>query len=394
MKVWLIQLKSTLYFGTKKKNHGYTNLLFVPRTRPHDLFHPERKAQVKLYVKRVFITDDCEGVLPPYLRFMRGIVDSEDLPLNISREMFQHNPQLAKIRSGLAKRILGELKKKADKKPDEYEAFWKNFGAVLKEGIYEEPENRERILPLARFPSTRGDGLVSLEDYVAAMKDGQEAIYYISGDDETTLLASPHLEGFKAKGIEVLLMCDPVDDFWLPSVGEFDSKPFKSATRGAADLGKVKDGDKKEKDGDKKDKKSKPEDKAADEAIAPLLAQFKVVLGDAVKDVRVSERLTDSPVCLIADDGDMDLHMEQLLKRHRQMSDGEETPRVLEVNPNHALITGLAARAEKSDGKDALIADAAFLLLDQARIVEGEPVRDPQAFSRRLAAVMESGLKG
>ncbi len=371
---------------------SYTNLLFVPETRPHDLFHPERKAQVKLYVKHVFITDDCEGLLPPYLRFMRGIVDSEDLPLNISREMFQHNPQLGKIRAGLAKRILAELKKKAEKAPAEYEAFWKNFGAVLKEGIYEEQDNRGSILPLARFRSTRGDGLVSLEDYVAGMKDGQEAIYYISGEDEATLLASPHLEGFKAKGIEVLLMCDPVDDFWLGSVGNFDDKPFKSATRGAADLNKVKDGDKK----DKKDKKSgekDAKDTKADEAMQPLLAQFKVVLGDAVKDVRVSERLTDSPVCLVADDGDMDLHMEQLLKRHRQMSDGEETPRVLEVNPSHALITGLAARAKKSDGKDTLIADAAFLLLDQARIVEGEPVKDPKAFSRRLSAVMESGLK-
>ncbi|MEE8352330.1 MAG: molecular chaperone HtpG, partial [Rhodospirillales bacterium] len=340
--------------------------------------------------KRVFITDDCEGLLPPYLRFMRGIVDSEDLPLNISREMFQHNPQLGKIRTGLAKRILGELKKKAEKTPAEYEAFWKNFGAVLKEGIYEEQDNRDKILPLARFRSTRGDGLVGLEDYVAAMKKGQEAIYYISGEDEATLLASPHLEGFKAKGIEVLLMCDPVDDFWLGSVGAFEEKPFKSATRGATDLDKVKDI---KKGKDKKDKKSKEKDAVADEAIQPLLAQFKVVLGDAVKDVRMSERLTDSPVCLVADDGDMDLHMEQLLKRHRQMNDGEETPRVLEVNPSHALITGLAARAKKSDGKDTLIADAAFLLLDQARIVEGEPVKDPKAFSRRLSAVMESGLK-
>jgi len=368
---------------------SYTNLLFVPETRPHDLFHPERKAQVKLYVKRVFITDDCEGLLPPYLRFMRGIVDSEDLPLNISREMFQHNPQLGKIRTGLAKRILVELKKKSEKAPAEYESFWKNFGAVLKEGIYEEQDNQGSILPLARFRSTRGDGLVSLEKYVADMKDGQEAIYYISGEDEATLLASPHLEGFKAKGIEVLLMCDPVDDFWLGSVGNFDDKPFKSATRGAADLDKVKGGDKKDKKSGKKDAK----DSKADEAMQPLLAQFKIVLGDAVKDVRMSERLTDSPVCLVADDGDMDLHMEQLLKRHRQMNDGEETPRVLEVNPSHALITGLAARAKKSDGKDTLIADAAFLLLDQARIVEGEPVKDPKAFSRRLSAVMESGLK-
>ena len=208
---------------------AYTNLLFVPSTPPYDLFHPDRKPQVKLYVKRVFITDDCEGLLPPYLRFMRGIVDSEDLPLNISREMFQHNPQLAKIKSGLAKRLFAELKKKAEKKPDEYAVFWDNFGAVLKEGIYEEPENRERILALARFKSTTQDGLVSLEEYVGRMKKSQDAIYYISGEDADALVKSPHLEGFKAKNVEVLLMTDPVDDFWISAVADFDSKPFKSA---------------------------------------------------------------------------------------------------------------------------------------------------------------------
>ncbi|HIN21064.1 MAG TPA: molecular chaperone HtpG, partial [Rhodospirillales bacterium] len=223
---------------------SYTNLLFIPSTQPFDLFHPDRKAQVKLYVKRVFITDDCEGLMPPYLRFMRGIVDSEDLPLNISREMFQHNPQLTKIRSGLSKRIMGELKKKADKKPEEYADFWNNFGAVLKEGLYEEPENREKILGLARFKSTTQDGWTSLEDYASRMKDGQEVIYYISGEDADAIAASPHLEGFKAKGVEVLLMTDPVDDFWLPSVGEFEGKAFKSAARVGADLDKVEDADK------------------------------------------------------------------------------------------------------------------------------------------------------
>ena len=364
---------------------SYTNLLFIPSTQPFDLFHPDRKAQVKLYVKRVFITDDCEGLMPPYLRFMRGIVDSEDLPLNISREMFQHNPQLTKIRSGLSKRIMGELKKKANKKPEEYADFWNNFGAVLKEGLYEEPENREKILGLARFKSTTQDGWTSLEDYASRMKDGQEVIYYISGEDADAIAASPHLEGFKAKGVEVLLMTDPVDDFWLPSVGEFEGKAFKSAARVGADLDKVEDADKDKKKDAKKDKAGK--------AIEPLLAQFKVVLGEAVKDVCASERLTESPVCLVTSEGDMDARLEKMLKQNRQAGMPDLTPRVLEVNPGHALIKRLAKRAKASDGKDSLIADAAHLLLDQARIIEGETVVDPKAFSRRLSAVMESGLK-
>jgi len=364
---------------------SYTNLLFIPSTQPFDLFHPDRKAQVKLYVKRVFITDDCEGLMPPYLRFMRGIVDSEDLPLNISREMFQHNPQLTKIRSGLSKRIMGELKKKANKKPEEYADFWNNFGAVLKEGLYEEPENRGKILGLARFKSTTQDGWTSLEDYASRMKDGQEVIYYISGEDADAIAASPHLEGFKAKGVEVLLMTDPVDDFWLPSVGEFEGKAFKSAARAGADLDKVEDADKDKKKDAKKDKAGK--------AIEPLLAQFKVVLGEAVKDVCASERLTESPVCLVTGEGDMDARLEKMLKQNRQAGMPDLTPRVLEVNPGHALIKRLAKRAKASDGKDSLIADAAHLLLDQARIIEGETVVDPKAFSRRLSAVMESGLK-
>jgi len=367
---------------------SYTSLLFIPSSQPFDLFHPDRKAQVKLYVKRVFITDDCEGLMPPYLRFMRGIVDSEDLPLNISREMFQHNPHLAKIRSGLAKRIMGELKKKAEKKPDEYAAFWENFGAVLKEGLYEEPENRDRLLALTRFKSTTQDGLVSLEDYVSRMKKGQDAIYYMSGDSIDSMTASPHLEGFKAKEVEVLLMTDPVDDFWVPSVGDYDGKEFKSAARAGADLDQIGGKGKSKKEDGEKDK---AKDKAA-ELIAPLLAQFKVALGDEVKDVRTSERLTLSAVCLVTGEGDMDARLEKMLKQNRPAGGPGLTPRVLEVNPGHSLIKGLADRAKAGDGQDDLIADAAHLLLDQARIAEGEAVKDPQAFSRRMSAMMESGL--
>jgi len=370
---------------------SYTNLLFIPSMRPFDLFHPDRTGHVKLYVKRVFITDNCEGLLPPYLRFVKGVVDSEDLALNVSREMMQHNPVVAKISQGLTKRIFGELKKSAEKKPEDYVTFWETFGPVLKEGLYEDGDNRERILELARFKSSERDGWISLADYVAAMKDGQDAIFYISGEDPQAALASPQLEGFKAKGVEVLLMTDPVDEFWLSHVGAFQDKPFKSATRGGADLAKIAKAKDAEKDADKDDA-----DKAGDKPAAPgmdqLIAAFKVALGDKVKDVRRSERLTDSAVCLVADDGDMDINLERLLKQHKQLDGRNLAPRILEINPDHALIGKLAKLAQEKNAKDPALDDAAFLLLDQARILEGEPVIDAQAFSKRLSKLMALGL--
>ncbi len=358
----------------------YTNLLFIPSTKPFDLFDPKRAHRVKLYVKRVFITDAAEGLIPPYLRFVRGVVDSEDLPLNISREMLQHNPMLAKIRAGLTRRILSELAKKAkdSEKAAEYATFWENFGAVLKEGLYEDYEHRDELMKLLRFRSTAGDGLVSLDEYVARMKEGQDAIYTISGEDVDSLLRSPQLEGFKAKGVEVLLLTDPVDEFWMPSVGVYDSKPFKSVTRGGADLGKIQGGE------------DKPEDKTPDGEVADLLALLKLTLGESVKDVRKSERLTNSAVCLVSDDNDMDMHLERLLKQHKQLG-GSTAKRILEINPSHPLIKRLADRA-KADGAATALEDAAWLLLDQARIVEGEPVPDPAAFARRMAGAMEKGL--
>jgi len=363
---------------------SYTNLLFIPSSRPFDLFHPERKGQLKLYVNRVFITDDCDALIPGYLRFVKGIVDSEDIDLNVSREMLQHNPAVAKIRKALIKRVLGELKKKADKKPEEYAEFWDTFGMVLKEGIHEDFENRDRLLELTRFKSSAVDGWTSLKEYVERMKDGQDAIYYISASDAEQAAKSPQLEGFRAKGIEVLFMTDPVDEFWMPAVGQFEEKPFKSATRGGVDLSKVKGADDEaEKDGD---------DAAKDDApagIEVLTAAFKLALGERVKDVRASSRLTDSPVCLVADEGDMDMHLERLLKAHNQID--AASARVLEVNPKHALIAHLAGIAEK-DVNDTTLEDAANLLLDQARIVEGEPVDDPQDFIRRMTAVMQKGM--
>lgn len=359
---------------------SYTNLLFVPSMAPFDLYEPERKSHVKLYVNRVFITDDTQGLLPPYLRFLRGVVDSEDLSLNVSREMLQSDPKLSKLKTGLTKRVLGELKKKATKAPEDYAAFWTNFGAVLKEGLVEEIALREKILEICRFKSTHNDDLTSLAEYVERIKEGQDAIYYIVGEDASKIARSPHLEGFKAKGVEVLLLSDSVDEFWLQHITEFEGKSFKSITRGSDDLDKIDDADKDE-------KKDEPEAKELDK----LIELIKTELGDAIKDVRPSKRLTDSPVCLIADDGDMDVTLERMLKRAGQLQ--HSTPRVLELNPTHQIILKLAERASNDDNaQDALLKDAAHLLLDQARISEGEAPSDALEFSRRLTAVMSIAL--
>ena len=355
----------------------YAGLLFIPSTKPFDLFHPDRRGHVKLYVRRVFITDDCAELLPSYLRFVRGVIDSEDLPLNISRELLQHNPMLAKIKSGLTKRLLSELQKKAEKDADSYAAFWDNFGAVLKEGMYEDEGQREKILELARFRSTGTDGLTSLADYVSRMKDGQEAIYYISGENAEALLKSPQLEGFRAKGIEVLLFSDPVDDFWPGTVADYQGKALKSATRGGTDLENI------------KDETDKTDGSAEDPKISGLIAFIKLALKDEVKDVRASTRLTESPVCLVADEGDIDMHLERILKQHGQLQNA--ALRVLEINPGHTLIAKLA-EATGQDASNRLVEDAARLLLDQARIIEGEALSDPGAFSRRLASFMEKGI--
>jgi molecular chaperone HtpG len=356
----------------------YTNLLFVPSTKPFDLFDPDRKSRVKLYVRRVFITDEGTELLPAYLRFLRGVVDSEDLPLNISREMLQSNPMVARIRQQLTRRVLTELGKKATETPGEYATFWDNFGAVLKEGLYEDREQRDTLLELARFHSTARDGFVSLDEYVEKMRPGQDAIYTITGDNLEVIKRSPQLEGFRARGVEVLLLTDPIDEFWMPAIGTHKEKPFKSATRGGLDLEKIAASE------------EQPREQPAPPAkLASLIAIFKLALGDAVKDVRSSDRLTDSAVCLVADEGDMDMHFERLLKQHRQLD--TEAKRILELNPRHKLIERLAASVGDSGASDQ-IGEFAWLLLDQARIVEGELLPDPPAFARRLAVLLERGL--
>jgi len=363
----------------------YIGLLFVPSSPPLDLFHPERRHGVKLYVKRVFITDDCEELIPAYLRFLRGVIDTEDLPLNISRELLQQNPMLAKIRSAVTKRVIGELARKSEKAPEDYNRFWDAFGGVLKEGLYEDETNRETLLGLARFESTHGTGTTGLADYLARMPEGQNAIYYISGEDAKMLRRSPQLEGFVAKGVEVLLMTDPVDEFWIPAVGTYQGKAFHSVTRGDIDLGAIEAADK---DGD------------ATESEAPgidsLIAFIKLALKDEVKDVRSSTRLTDSAVCLVAGETDMDIHLERMLKQHHQIDTASR--RILEINPRHSLIRRLAAQLETpgaaggGNGEINPVEEAARLLLDQARILEGEPLPDPAGFARRMTLLLERGF--
>ena len=362
----------------------YTALLFVPDSRPFDLFDPARRHRVRLYVKRVFITDECEGLMPSWLRFMRGVVDTSDLALNVSRETLQHDPILAKIRAGLIKRVFSELGKRAKKSPEEYGAFWENFGAVLKEGLYEDAEQKDRLLPLVRFQSVGGgDRWLSLDEYVAAMPEGQEAIYYVSGEDARALRRSPQIEGFRARGIDVLLMADPVDQFWLPAVGAYAEKPLRSVTQGAADLDRFAAA------GTGKDGETAEKDKAPPGEMDKLIALVKLTLGDAVKDVRASERLTDSPVCLVADEGDLDMHLERLLRQHKQEVPTQK--RVLEINPSHDLTRALADMVGRKGATDAL-EDAAHLLMDQALILEGEPVPDPPAFTKRLSALVSRSL--
>jgi molecular chaperone HtpG len=356
----------------------YTSLLYLPSNPPFDLFEPSRKSSVKLYVNRVFIADDLEGLLPPYLRFVKGVVDSPDLPLNVSREMLQDNPQLKKIQKGLVSKLLKELKERS-KNAEEYNAFWSNFGSVLKEGLYEDFERRDEILELSRFRTSSGEEWRSLKDYVSSFKEGQDAIYYITGSDVAALKRSPQLEGYIAKGVEVILLTDPVDEFWVTSVGIYDKRPFRSASQSADDLDAIA----KNKSDTASDEKKDNEETQTD--IDALIVSMQKSLGEIVKEVRVSNRLTESAVCLVGEQGGMSLHLERMLKQHGQ-GDGLTKPRILEINPTHALIQKLAGQS------DEIIGETAHLLLDQARIVEGESLPDPIAFAQRLSKAMERGL--
>jgi molecular chaperone HtpG len=365
----------TIHFRAEGRQ-DYTALLFIPSSQPFDLFDPDRAGRTKLYVKRVFITDDAE-ILPRYLRFVRGVVDSADLPLNVSREKIQESPLLAAIKKGVTSRIFAELERLADKEPPTYAKIWDVFGAVLKEGIYEDFERREVLLKLARFKTTASDDWRSLKDYVAALRPNQTAIYYIAGDDLARLKSSPHLEGFRARGIEVLLLTDPVDTFWVvPSAG-FDGKPFKSVTQGAADLALIA-------------RLDAAQAAAADIAgpVRDFLSFVKSTLGDAVAEVRASERLTDSAVCLVAPEQGPDRALERLLAGAGRLTSASKP--VLEVNPQHELITALAALGEADRS---FKEDAAQLLYEEARLLDGDRPADARAFSDRLGRVLKRGLR-
>jgi molecular chaperone HtpG len=365
----------TVHFRAEGRQ-DYTTLFFVPGSRPFDLFDPDRKGRIKLYVKRVFITDDAD-ILPRYLRFVRGLVDSADLPLNVSREKIQESPLLAAIRKGATSRVLSELERTAEKEPVAYTRIWETFGAVLKEGIYEDFERRDALLALARFKSTAsGDGWRSLKDYVGALKPNQTAIYYLAGDDLERLRSSPQLEGFRARGVEVLLLPDPVDTFWVMPGVSFDGKPFKSVTQGAADLASIA----------RTDAKDEAQAEAAP-AVKIFVAFLKSTLGDAVSDVRVSDRLTDSAVCLVAPDSGPDRALEKMLASAGRLSTAAKP--ILEVNPHHALVTALAGLGES---ERSFKEDAAHLLFDEARVLDGERPADARSFSDRLARVLERGL--
>jgi molecular chaperone HtpG len=357
----------TLHYRAEGRQ-SYAVLLFAPSTKPFDLFQVERKGKVKLYVRRVFIADDAE-LLPAYLRFIRGVIDSEDLPLNISREMLQNNPQLAQIRKAVTSRVISELENLGDKEPEAYAKIWDAFGPVLKEGIWEDYERREKLLALSRFTTTKGEKR-SLKQYVEDLKPNQTEIYYLTGDSIERLKSNPKLEAATARGIEVLLLTDPVDAFWTSAPLDFGGKPLKSLSQGDVDLNLV----------PLLDKAEDNKEAAADEATT--IAVIKDALGERVSDVRASQRLTSSASCLVAAGGGRDRMLERLLAQQNQ---GPLTRPILEINLRHPLVAAISTEQDAAR-------DLSLLLLEQAQILEGELPEDPAAFASRLNALVLRGL--
>ncbi len=348
----------------------YTQLLYIPAKAPFDLWNRDKRGGVKLYVKRVFIMDDAEALMPVYLRFVKGVIDSADLPLNVSRELLQESRDVKAIREGSTKRVLSMLEGLADHEDEaeraKYAAFWKDFGAVLKEGVGEDHANQERLARLLRFASTHADEGVSFKDYVSRMKEGQEAIYHITADSLAAAKSSPQLEIFRKKGIEVLLLVDRVDEWMLSHLYEFDGKPLQSVAKGAVDLGKL------------QDEAEKKQAEEAATAFKPVLDRLKETLKDRAKDVRVTTRLVDSPACLVVEEGDMSGHLARLLKQAGQSAPKSQP--ILEVNAEHALVKRLDGSAHFDD--------LAHILFDQALLAEGGQLEDPAAYVRRVNALL------
>ena len=350
----------------------YISLLYVPAKAPFDLYDRDRRHGIKLYVKRVFIMDDAEKLMPQYLRFVRGVIDSADLPLNVSREILQHSKDIEAIKAGSVKKVLGLLEDLAENEPDKYAGFWKEFGRVLKEGPGEDFANKEKIAGLLRFASTLADSeeqTVALKDYIARMKDGQEHIYYITADSFAAAKHSPHLEIFRKKGIEVLLLSERVDEWLVSGLTEFDGKKLQSVAKGDLDLGKL------------EDEAEKEEQKKVEDAFKPLVERLQTALGNQVKEVRVTHRLTDSPACLVTGENDMSANLERLLKAAGQQAPG--TKPIFEINPDHALVSRL-----NDESDEARVADWAPLLHDQALLAEGGQLEDPASFVRRLNGLL------
>ena len=355
----------------------YTVLNFIPSSKPFDLYDPARENRLKLYVKKVFITDNCPELIPPYLRFLRGVIDSEDLPLNISREMLQNNPVVAKIRSALVKRTISDLRKKLSSDRESYESFWNNFGPVIKEGIYEDFDKKDSILEISLFKQSASKKLVTLDEYIEKMPKKQSDIYFMTGDDYNNILNNPSLEGYKSRNINVLILDDPVDSFWTSSTPQFKEKSFKSVTKGLDDLSKI--------DGKKKNDTSKD-----NKSVDPLVAVLKEQLKDKVKDVRISSRLTDSAVCLIGDENAMDPQLEKILQQHNQLNQ-EMSMKILEINPDHKLIKKLSKMVKQKDGISD-IKRIALMLFEQSKILDGEKPADPVNFSKNVVDTIYSSL--
>ncbi|WP_036253934.1 molecular chaperone HtpG [Methylobacter sp. BBA5.1] len=358
-------------------SNEYTLLLYVPSHAPFDLWDREAKHGVKLYIRKVFITDDAEQLMPRYLRFIRGIIDANSLPLNVSREILQQSKQISTIKSGSVKKVLGMLEGMAKNEPEKYEKFWSEFGTVMKEGPIEDHGNKDRIAKLLRFASTHNDTDkqdVTLEDYVSRMKEGQEKIYYVTADSYAAAKNSPHLEIFRKKGIEVLLLSDRIDEWLVSHLGEFDGKHMQSVAKGDLDLGKLEDeADKKEQEEVNKDFES-------------VLKQIKDVLADKVSEVRLSHRLTESPACLVSDVYGMSLNMERIMKEAGQAMNFGQKP-IFELNPTHPLVARL-----KDEQDDERFADLTHILFDQAILSEGGQLDDPAAFVHKLNGLLQGLL--
>jgi molecular chaperone HtpG len=357
--------------------YEYTALAFIPGSRPFDLFDPARKGRNKLYVRRVLITQDAD-ILPGWLRFVRLVVDSADLPLNVSRELIQQSLVFAAVRKGVTNRVVQELCKLAESDAEKFAKVWENFGAVIKEGLYEDPERRDALYKIARFATTaKPEGGRTLADYVGSLRPNQTAIYYLTGDDAKRLAASPQLEGFRAREVEVLLLGDPVDAFWVSTAAGYEGKPFKSITQGAVDLKAI------------PLREGAPAAAETSAEVATLIAFLKQTLEGEIAGARASDRLTDSVACLIAPEFAPDRQLERILAAHGRLS--ERAKPTLEVNASHPLTRALARRFA-ADADKALIEDAAWLILDEARLAEGEVPSDAPAFAARLSRVLEKAL--